>query len=732
MTAPMMAPAQIIEFEVPGVCCVECSQTVATSLRRTPGVSDLRILGTAEKVLVTYDAATTTPEALAQVIRQAGHAVPHWRSRTDTTVSSNERTAEHIHQAHARRARGFAVLRLGLVGFVAVIALAEIAGESLGLLHGVEEIIPQPVALLAVAIGGFPIFWGAYTGLRQRRINTDLVMSLGILAGAAIREFISAALVVFFVTIAHSLEGATTGRSRQAVHDLVQLMPQMAFVKREIGEEEVPLSAVQVDEVVVVRQGERIPIDGTVVVGQATVNQAPITGESLPVDKAPGDDVFAGTINEGGYLEIRVERVGEATTLGHIVQLVEDAESRKAPIQRFADRFSTAFLPAVLTVAGVTLLVSHHLVAAIAVLVAACPCAVGLATPLSVVAAVGNGAGRGLLIKGGLFLETLAKVNTLVIDKTGTLTVGQPRVTDVLSFGALSADDILALAAGLESYAQHPLARAVVEEASQRTLTPSPVEGVEVLPSRGVIGQRGERAFMVGAQRLLNERGVAIPGAVERQASALETQGKTVLLLAERDGLHDTVLGVVALADTVRPEAAEALAQVRRLGIGRILLLTGDNAQTAAAVAQQVGITEVRAHLLPEDKLRIVQELQAEGRRVAMVGDGVNDAPALTQADVGIAMGVAGTDVAVEAADVVLMRDDWHLVPEALRLGRRTYIVIRQNIYFGIAFTVLVIGSAAFGWIGPVIAAATQAVPDVAVALNAARLLHTRPVRSIR
>ena len=727
---------QAVELTVLGVCCIECCQGVDAALRATPGVMDVRILGTSEKVLVAYRDGSAEPGDLLRAVERAGHQVQAWRSaRTsmfenapgmDAQVAALDANtpagAAHGQPSTSKFVgeRTFATLRLALLGLVAAIALAEIAGESLGLLRSAVEFVPAPVAVAAVVFGGYPIFRRAYLGLRVKRVNTDLVMSVGILAAAGIREFVSAALIVFFVTVAHYLEDLTTSRARRAVEQLAALAPKTARVKGPAGEIEVSVDALRARDVVVVRPGERIPVDGKVVAGQSSVNQAPITGESIPVEKGQGDDVFAGTINELGFLEVEALRVGEDSTLGRIIQLVQEAEAHKAPVQRFADRFSAAFLPLVLTAASLTLLFGHHLVAAIAVLVAACPCAVGLATPLSVVAAVGAGARQGLLIKGGLYLEALAKVDTLVVDKTGTLTYGRPVVSDALGFGGFAADEAVRLAATLEHYSEHPLATAVLTEAAKRGLAPAIAEDVRVLLGRGITGVVEHRALVLGTRRLLGEHGAAISPEVERKATELEAEGKTVVLLA-REG---EIIGLIAASDTLRPGVAAAVAELRSLGLGRVVVLTGDNERAALAIARQAGITAVAANLLPEDKIATVRRLQAEGRRVAMIGDGINDAPALTQADVGIAMGLAGTDIALEAADVALLRDDWTQVPEAVRLGRRTYGVIRQNIVFGIAFNVLVMGLASTGLIGPAIAAASQAVPDVAVALNASRLLR--------
>ena len=416
-----------------------------------------------------------------------------------------------------------------------------------------------------------------------------------------------------------------------------------------------------------------------------------------------------------------VQRTGAQTALGRIIHLVEEAETQKSPVQKFADRFSAFFLPCVLILAGLTFLISHHLEAAVAVLVAACPCAVGLATPLSVVAAVGAGARRGLLIKGGLVLEQLAKVDTLVVDKTGTLTTGRAQVTELVSFDEqMREDDLLAWAAALEHTASHPLASAILQAAAERGVPVPEIDQVEVRPSRGIVGQAHGETWLLGAWRLLEEEGIHLSTQQQRHLTALEEAGQTVLVLV-RSG---QVLGAVAVADTLRPEVLPALAQVRTLGITRLMVLTGDNERAAQAMAKAAGISEVHANLLPEDKITLVRRLQAEGRRVLMVGDGINDAPALTAASVGMAMGTIGTAVAQEAADVALLRDDWRQVPEAIRLGRRTARTIRQNIFFGVGFTMLVMGLASFGLISSIIAAASQSVPDVGVALNASRLLR--------
>jgi Cd2+/Zn2+-exporting ATPase/Cu+-exporting ATPase len=470
----------------------------------------------------------------------------------------------------------------------------------------------------------------------------------------------------------------------------------------------------------VVRPGERIPVDGRVVEGHAAVDQASITGESIPVDKRVGDTVFAATIAQGGFLTIETTWHATDTTFAGIVRLVEEAEAHKAPVQRFADTFSTYYLPVVLTIAILTFVVTGQVLNAVAVLVVACSCAIALATPVVVLASVGNAAQRGLLIKGGLALEELARVDTLVVDKTGTLTRGQPQVTDIVTFG-ISEDALLRSVATLESRSEHPLARTMMEAVEQRGIAHGMAQQFVSFAGRGITGFVDGEEWAVGNRRLLHERNIGLEPMQEQAAHQLEQNGKTVFFVA----LNSTVVGLVGLADVLRSDVKQALSELPPLGIRRVVLLTGDNERVAASVSQELGIA-YRANLLPEDKIAVVRELQQAGAVVMMIGDGVNDAPALAQADVGIAMGVAGSDVALEAADVALMRDDWRMVPEALRIGRRGRRTIRQNIGFTALYNVVGLALAATGVLPPVWAAAAQSVPDVAIMLNSARLIRSR------
>ena len=695
-----------LELKVEGLCCTECAVAVEKTLAHRAGVRQFRILSAAEKVQVNFDPRRVSAEQVAQSIAALGYKVhPVGSPAAQPPEPPRLLKADTV--------------RFAFIALVALIALLEVGGEHLGWFEAAKERIPLPVLLATIALGGYPIFKRAALGLIHKQINVDTMMSVGILGAAALGQYTAAMLIVFFMNIAHYLEEFTTGKSRRAIQELIRLSPKTARIKLDGREIEVAVEALKPGDILAIRPGEQIPADGVVASGRSAVNQASITGESLPVEKQAGDEVYAATLNELGYLEVRVTRVGPDTTFGKIVRLVEEAEAVKAPIQKFADRFTTWFLPTAIGVAVLTYLISGEPLYAIAVLVAACPCAAGLATPLSVVASVGSGARHGLLIKGGRYLEALAKVDCVVMDKTGTVTFGQPRVTDVVSVNGLPEDELLRYAATLEKNSEHPIASAILDYAHAKGIAIPDPESFEYLVGLGLRGKVEGKTVLLGNARFLNENAIAFT-TIEHKAQELERSGKTVLFLA----VNGRVAGAIAVADVIRDEVPAAIDALKRLGIKRLLLLTGDNERVAAAIASKIGITEFRAQLLPEDKIAIVRELQQAGHKVAMVGDGVNDAPALAQADVGIAMGVVGSDVALEAAHVALMRDDWRQIPQAIMAGRRTYRTIRQNIMLGVTWDVVTMGLASVGILSPVMAAATEVVPDVLVALNSARLLN--------
>ena len=614
-------------------------------------------------------------------------------------------------------------VRLVFLILVAGISLLEILGERLDIQPlGAFGAVPPPILIAAILVGGYPIFKAALTGLWHETANVDLMMSVGIVAAAAIGQYTSSVLIVFFMTIAHFTESFTVKGSTKAVKDLLKLSPKKATVIREGHEVELPLEKVVPGDVVVVHPGEHVPVDGNVIAGHGVVDQSAITGESIPTEKQPGDPVYAATMNQNGMMKVKAERVGGDTSFGRIVKLVIEAQGgAKSRAQRLADRYTRYFLPGALTASLLTFLVSRNIVFAIAVLVAACPCAVGLATPLSVVASTGAAAKKGLLIKGGLYLESLAKVDTVVVDKTGTLTLGRPEVTAVKPLGTLSEWEVLRIAASIERYSEHPLASAIVEEATRRGIPLQEPDAFEIAVGRGVMSVLKGENYSLGNQRLAEEKGLAVPSEVSLQSEALQQAGNAVLYLFDETDL----LAVIAVADKVRDEVSRSIAELGHLGITRIVLLTGDNERVASAVATKLKIPAYKANLMPEDKVSEVRRLQSEGHRVLVVGDGINDAPALAQADVGMAMGGIGTDIAIEASDVALMRDDWMMVPLAIRIARRTYSTIRQNLVFGVIFNIVAMGLAGIGILTPVMASAAQAAPDVLVSMNSAKLLRT-------
>ena len=648
------------------------------------------------------------PETIRRAIQQLGMTVSDAR----TPIARSRRSLPDL-------------IGWGFVTVIALVALGGIIGERIGFFEAVTARIPAWVSVAAVLAGGYPIFRNVLRALRNRTVTSHALMTLGIVGALAIGQYAAAAVIVFFMRLADFIESYTTERSRRAIQELVGLAPAQARVERDGREIEVPVDHVARGETVLVKSGDRIPVDGIVVDGRASVNQAPITGESVPVAKHAGDQVFAATICERGALSVRTERVGPDTTFGQIIRLVEQAEAAKAPVQRFADRFTAYYIPVVLAVAVLTYLVTGNASAAVATVLVACSCAIAMATPVTVLAAVGNGARRGIVVKGGRYLEALAKVDTLVMDKTGTLTVGRPDVTDIIRVDGSDEREVLDLTAALERKSEHPLAAGIIRAADRDGVTPSDPTDFDVYHGEGVAGRVGGRQVWCGTERLMRRAGIPIPSSVQQRVEQLGAAGKSIVLVA----VDDRIIGLIGLADTLRPDVSAALDAVRALGIRKLMLLTGDREAVARAVAGPLGL-EFLAELLPQDKIRVIERLQSEGHVVAMIGDGVNDAPALAQANVGIAMGVAGTDAAIEAAHVALMGDDWRAVPAAIAIGRRAFRTIKQNLWFTMSYNIVGMALAAAGWLPPIAAAAAQALPDVAVMLNSARLLRRGDSRS--
>ncbi len=612
-----------------------------------------------------------------------------------------------------------------------VAALATAALALAGWLWSVAGLEPTLVARLLAAggavAGGGLIAVGAVRGLRRRELNVDELVTLALLASLVAQEYLSAALVAFMMLAGKVLEDLTARRATAAIEALGTLLPQTARVRLDGRFVMRPLSELAPGDVVLVRPGERIPVDGVVLAGRASVDQAALTGESVPVAARAGDRVLAGTLVQEGALEVEATAVAAESTLGAVSRFAAEAIRERAPVVRAADRYARYVTPAVLALAALTWLATGRLLNAVGVLVAACPCVLVLATPTAMVAGVVAGARRGLLVRGGARLEAAAAVRVVALDKTGTLTLGEPAVVEVRSLGPWASQEVLAAAAAVEALSEHPVARAIVTRARAEGLAfaPSPVEAFSAVPGLGVCGLAGGRRVSVGTVDLLAELGVAVSNSVQVMLSQVHQDGLMGVLVA----IDGTVAGLVTLADRPRPGAAALVRALRRAGVERIVMLTGDAPAVARAVGRRLGIDEVYAALLPRDKARRVEQLRAAGKRVAMIGDGVNDAPALAVADVAVAMGTSAADVTRHAADIVVLSNELPRAVEALLLSRATMGVVWQNLILAAIWNAVTIAAAATGLIAPVGAALAHNAGSVLVVVNAARLAGWQPPR---
>jgi P-type Cu+ transporter len=695
-----VANLQTLEIPISGMDCAECTEHVQQAIKKLPGVQSVNVFLGTEKAIVQLDPVQVDMPAIRAAIQGAGYDVPASDASQLAPVSMGD---------FNRR------LTFLLVGVFAIILSVIILGEGLGLFNFLNARVPFLAGLAFVIAGGYPVFLNVIRAALKRRVISHTLMTLGVIAALAVGQWVTAALVVVFMRIGDYVENFTTESARRAVKELTSLAPQTARVERDKVEVEVPVSEVNPGEIIIVRPGEKIAVDGEVVNGQATIDQSAITGESMPIEAAKGTHVFAASIAKLGSLRVRADRIGSDTTFGRVVKMVEEAEAHRGDLQRVADKFSTWYLPVVAIIATLTFMISRDPLSTAAVLLVACSCSFALATPVAMLASIGAGAKRGLLIKGGKYLELLARADVLLVDKTGTLTLGQPQVTDVVSLNGLSRSAILSIAASAERYSEHPLAEAVRRLARDENIPTIEPKDFEAVPGHGVRAVIDSRHITIGNRRMIPSAD-ALP-----LVAALEAQGKTLLFMQSNNEL----VGVLAAADTLRSEVPTALAAVRSLGIHHIELLTGDNERTASALAEILDVS-YRANLLPEDKIKIVREYQAKGHVVVMIGDGVNDAPALAQADVGIAMGVAGTDAAIQAAHIALMREDWNLVPEVLKIAQRTMKIVKMNLGFTTVYNIVGLSLAAFGILPPLLAAAAQSLPDIGIMGNSARLLKQK------
>ncbi len=685
-------------YEIPiiGMDCAECTRHVQRALLDVPGVDQVQVYLASEKAVLSSGQPTLDMEAVKKAVVAAGYAI----------AEETETPSKSLPEAGLAGRVG----RLTAALF-ALILLVVVAGEWLGLFDILMELVPPILGIAAVLLAGFPIFKKVVQAARQRRVIAHTLMSIGVLAALIAGQWITALLVVFFMRVGDAIEGYTAEQARQALRELTRMAPQTATVVRDGLEINLPVGEVVSGDIVIIRPGEKIPVDGLVIDGQATLDQATITGESMPVDVGPGATVFAATFTHMGSLRVQVSASGADTTFGKILKLVEEAEANRGEVQRLADKFTQYYLPVVGLIAFLTLLISGDPMATVAVLVVACSCAIALATPIAMLASIGQAAKKGILIKGGKYIELLDQADVLLIDKTGTLTLGRPQISQIMPTNGLEENELLVLAASAEKYSEHPLAEAVRSAAIGRRLDLMEPLHFESMAGLGLRAEVDGRLVTVGNKRM-------IKSVIVQDTSGLSEDGGTMIYVA----VGDSLAGILVATDTLRSEVPEALQQIREMGISKLELITGDNRRSAAALAMALDLP-YRAELLPEDKIAIVKEYQDRGHKVVMVGDGVNDAPALAQADVGVAMGVAGSDVALEAAHVSLLRDDWQLIPELFRITRRTMGVVRLNLGFTGVYNIVGLALAAVGILPPVLAAAAQSLPDLGILANSSRLL---------
>ena len=738
------------QFAVTGMTCAACSAHVEKAVSRLSGVQSAPVNLMLGSMTVTYDEKAVTEGDIIAAVKAAGYGASP-ASQTD--------------QGQLRRDQDAALRRRKKHLIWSVVFLVPLFYLSMGHMMGlplpqVLHTHPLLLACLQLALV-IPIlilnrnyFTVGFSRLVKLSPNMDSLVAVGAAAGLVYSliemgllaagqasgmpdlYFESAGMILTLVTVGKYLEERSRGKTTGAISALLALAPESAVVRRQGQELTIPTEEIVSGDTVIVRQGGRIPVDGVITDGHAAVDESAITGESLPVEKVPGDAVTSATVTSSGYLELRATRVGGDTTLSQIIRLMEEAASSKAPISRLADRISGIFVPTVMAISLTAALlwafvggmdVRFCLSIAIAVLVISCPCALGLATPVAIMVGTGQAAQQGILIKSAESLELLHKVQTVVLDKTGTVTMGQPRVTDILCAPGVTEEELLCVAASAEKPSEHPLAHAIVEESQARHIPLCPVSGFRSVPGGGIQATLSGEAVLAGNAGYLAQNGVSL-AAMEADAHRLAEDGKTPLFFAESGRL----LGCVAVADVVKPDSAKAIAALRRMG-RRVVLLTGDNQRTANAIARQIGVDQVIAQVLPQDKAKCVAQLQQQGQQVAMVGDGVNDAPALAQADVGLAIG-AGTDIAIESADVVLMKSSLLDIPAAMDLSRAVLRNIKQNLFWaffynsiGIPVAAGVLYPALHLTLNPMLAAAAMSLSSVCVVSNALRLRGWKP-----
>ncbi len=721
-----------LELKISGMTCAACSTKIERKLNKTEGVVKAAVNLATNKATLEYDPAKLKVSDLVKVVEDLGYG-----AKPVEAVNRDREKAER--EREIRRLRRELVLSAILSSPLILAMLLSLVRIDIPFLHDwrFQLALATPVQFII----GFRFYRNSYYALRAKSPNMDVLVAMGtsaayfyslynsffqeMMPGMLMKDlyFEAAAVIITLILLGKYLEAVAKGKTSEAIKKLIGLQAKTARVIRDGVEMDIPVEEVEVNEIIVVRPGEKIPVDGEIIEGNSAVDESMLTGESLPVEKGTGDEVIGSTINKFGTFNFRATKIGKETVLSQIIKMVEEAQGSKAPIQKIADQVSGVFVPIVLGIAALTFIVWYFgdynltkgIISAVSVLVIACPCALGLATPTAIMVGTGKGAEQGILIKGGEHLETAYKINTVVLDKTGTITKGQPEVTDIIPLTGLDRIELLRIAAIAERKSEHPLGVAVFETAKREMGEISDPEQFTAIPGRGVKALVEGEEVLVGTRKLMTEQGLD-PSGYESRLGELEDQGKTAMLMASDHKL----VALIAVADVIKDTSAEAIRELTGLGI-EVFMITGDNRRTARAIAEQVGIDNVLAEVLPENKAEEVEKLRSQGKVVAMVGDGINDAPALATADIGMAIGT-GTDIAMEAADITLMRGDLRSIVTAIRLSRKTMTKIKQNLFWAFIYNTIGIPFAALGMLNPIIAGAAMAFSSVSVVTNSLSL----------
>ncbi|MCR6105313.1 cadmium-translocating P-type ATPase [Salipaludibacillus agaradhaerens] len=695
------------QFKIDGFSCANCAARFERNVKNLPGVKDAQVNFPAEKIII-------DGEVSVSELEQAG-AFENLKVRS----TDEEETKERRSFWHKNRLQ------------VSLSALLAALGWTFHFILHDQHVLPVTLFLISIIVGGYAMFWQGLKNIRQLVFDMKTLMTIAIIGAALIGEWGEAAVVVVLFAISEALETYSMDKARKSIRSLVEKGPKEARVITNGQEEMVLVEDVRIGTEISVRPGEKIPLDGDIIAGTSTLNEAAITGESIPVDKTIDDPVYAGTLNEEGLLTIRVTKYVKDTTLAKIIHLVEEAQGERAPAQQFIDKFASYYTPAImllsfLLMVGPPLLLNapwgEWIYLGLATLVVGCPCALVISTPVAIVTAIGNSAKQGILIKGGVYLEKAGKLNSLAFDKTGTLTKGMPAVTDILPEEGVSGDDLLTIIYHVEKQSNHPLAKTLVSYTSEHLerLKDLPIANVEAITGKGVKADiNGETVFAASPSYVQEHYPHTLSEVMQHKLQRLEQQGKTTVVI----GTSSRLYGLAALRDDVREEARVVVSTLEQLGISELVMLTGDQRYTAEAIGQEAGGIRVMSNLLPDEKLLEIKSLKKKGKTIAMVGDGMNDAPALARADLGIAMGGTGTDTALETADIALMSDDLKKIPYLIKLSRKTLTIIKQNIAFSLGLKLLALMLIPFGWLTLWIAIIADMGATLLVTLNSLRLL---------